>query len=102
MYTGSAFPVETWGRQASGLSPSHVIAIERDAMRCTGIGTGYCRAIALRVFYGPYTTPYARIIKELVISWFRVYKLNMCEIPIEHISKAWHAVNTQMESHTFQ
>ena len=90
LYTGSALPAETWGHQASGLSPSHILAIERDAIRCTGIGTGYCRTIALRVFYGPYTTPYARIIKELVISWFRVYKLNMCGIPIINISKAWH------------
>jgi len=51
LYTGSAFPAETWGHQASGLSPSHVLAIERDAMRCTGIGIGYCRTIALRVYF---------------------------------------------------
>ena len=91
LYTGSALPADIWGHQGCGLAPSHIIAIERDSLRCTGIGTGYCRTIALRVFYGPYTTPYARITKELVIAWFRVYTFNMCGIPIINISKAWHA-----------
>ena len=67
-------------------------------MRCTGIGTGYCRAIALRVSYGPYTTPYARIMKELLISWCRVYNVNMCEIPIDRISKAWHIAYNKIEN----
>ena len=89
LYSSSAFPAETWGHQAAGMSPSHILSLERDAVSCTGLRVGHCRITALRIFYGAMTTPYARIIREVVVSWFRVFKLNTFQIPIGELKRAW-------------
>ena len=77
LFTGSAYAAATWGHQATALSDSQVIALERDALNCAGIKTsGRCRTMGLLVAYGKLGTPRARIIRETIKSWFELMKIS--------------------------
>ena len=90
LFSSSALPAETWGHQASGLSPTTVRTIENEAISCTGIGNGRCHFTALVGFYGIFSTPYARILRELFEAWFRLLKSNILDsLPLKDLRVAW-------------
>ncbi len=89
LYSGSGFAASTWGHQAAGVSDSHVRALERDALACTGIRPeGRCRTIALMISYGLLGTPKSRIIRETIKAWIDVLKLSSDSL-INDINLAW-------------
>ena len=64
LFSGSGYAASTWGHQASGLSDSHILNLERSALSCTGIkAPGRCRTFALIISYGLLGTPRARFIR---------------------------------------
>ena len=81
LYTGSCFSASTWGHQAAGVTPNEMIAIERNALACSGVSPiGRCRLVSLSVIYDPGGTPQARIVKDTIKFGFRslhyiLYKL---------------------------
>ncbi len=89
LFSGTAFSAATWGRQASGVSDSQVLSLERDALACSGIKpSGRCRTIALMVSYGLLGTPKSRIIRETIKAWIELLKLSEDDL-IHDISLAW-------------
>ena len=89
LFKGSAFPAAVWSHQASGFSPTSMVQLEREALRCCGIPSGRCRFSALCVYYGPMGHPTARIIRELIISWFKLLSKLDHGISILDITQAW-------------
>ncbi len=88
LFSGSAFASATWGHQASGISDSNLIALERDALACTGIiPQGRCRTVALAISYGILGTPKARIIRETIRAWVDVSRFSTNII--DDIRVAW-------------
>ena len=57
------------------MSEADIISLERDAVASTGIKPkGRCRLMALLACFGLHGTPRARIIRELLRSWFQILR----------------------------
>ena len=70
------------------MTPNEMIAIERNALACSGVSPiGRCRLVSLSVIYGPGGTPQARIVKDTIKVWFQVLALN--PVQIDHLNSAW-------------
>ena len=91
MFSSSALPAASWGHQAAGIPKSLMKTIENDALICTGIGEGRCHFSALIVYFGEFSTPYARILKELCEAWFRILKGTLVQEVISYLelNDAW-------------
>ena len=66
----------TFGHPACGIAPTNVRRLHSDALAATGIGKGRCTFTSLVIFYGEFSTPFARIISELLTVWFKLLKTN--------------------------
>ena len=89
LFTGSCFAASTWGHQASSLSDTALLELERDALNCAGIQTaGRCRVTALMVCYGIQGSPKARIVRETIQAWFKLLRLADSNT-ISKIKQAW-------------
>ena len=100
LYLGSAFSMSTWGHQACAVSDNEMIALERDAISCTGITpAGRCRTIGLLVAYGVLNTPRARIIRETMRAWFDLLR-QATGVPgaINDIRCSWAAAKMHMQN----
>ena len=88
LYAGSCFSASTWGHQSAGVTTNEMIAIERNALACSGVSPrGRCRLVSLSVIYGPGGTPQARIVKDTLKVWFQVLALN--PVDANHLNQAW-------------
>ena len=76
LFKGSAFSAMTFGHPVCGIAPTNVKKLHSDALAATGIGKGRCTFTSLVIFYGEISTPFARVISELVTLWFKVLKTN--------------------------
>ena len=75
LFSGSAFASGTWGHQASGLSVSQTLALERQAVAAAGFpAKGRCRTTSLVIAYGVQGTVKSRLIRETVVAWFSMLK----------------------------
>ena len=100
LFSGSSFSSQTWGHPASGLGDSQMLALERDALACSGIkAEGRCRTLALVVSYGVLATPRARIIRETLTAYFESLKILMPEQLIS-LNKAWHTALLHLRSYS--
>jgi hypothetical protein len=89
LFNGSAFAMATWGHQGAGMSDNQILALERDALSCTGIKpAGRCRTLALLVAFGLLGTPRARIVRESVRAWFDIIRESGVD-RINDIRVAW-------------
>merc|ERR1711965_260158 len=73
LFSGSGFAASTWGHQASGLSSTDLLLLERFGAKSTGITpAGRCRFSANCVAFGQYGHPKARIIRETFQAYFHL------------------------------
>ena len=102
LFSASALPASTWGRQAAGIASSTLRRLEDDALGCTGIGKGRCHYAALVVFYGLSSTPYARLLLELCEAWSRILKGSFLSGCISHtdLRGAWAKAKKELLSKT--
>ena len=91
LFKGSSFSAMTYGHPACGIAPTNVKRLESDAVACTGIGKGRDTFTSLVIFYGESTTPYARIISELLNCWFKLLKNNKGDLHFSFVDlrDAW-------------
>ena len=83
IYTGSCFSASTWGHQAAGVTPNEMIAIERNALACSGVSPiGRCRLISLSVIYGPGGTRRLELSKTQLKCGSRFLPSTVCKLII--------------------
>ena len=96
LFTGSAFTASVWGHQASGLTDDQIKTLERDATASTGIKPrGRCRQSALLICFGPNGSPRARVVRELLRSWFELLR-SAPQADINDIRSAWARAKSQL------
>ena len=89
LFTGSVYSSATWGHQASGISDSSILELDREALACSGINpAGRCRTMGLIAAYGLQGTPRSRLVRETIKAWFDVIKLGGPKL-IKQIRAAW-------------
>ena len=81
----------TYGHPACGIAPTNVKKLQSEAVASTGVGKGRDTFTSLVIFYGESTTPFARIISELMQSWFKLLRHNKHDIHFQFkdLSDAW-------------
>ena len=98
LFKGSSFSAMTFGHQACGIAPTNVARLQSDALAATGIGKGRCTFTSLVIFYGESSTPFARVISELITCWFKLLMNNKNDIHFDpkDLGESWQIAKRKM------